>query len=95
MVFQVFVHIQGVQVFAVKTCKQHIYHNGNVNLVFVRIIFVAVFLVFDASLHILIIQVEKINFVACTKLFVVIGYNGFECRFLFFWILFVIFFLLR
>src|SRR5690554_7611193 len=72
MVFQVLIHVQGVQVLAIKTGEQHIHHNGDVNLVFVGIVFVTVLLIFDAALHILIVQVKIIDIVIGVELGIVI-----------------------
>lgn len=74
VVFQVFVHVQGVQVFAVETSEQHIHHYRYINLVW-RIIFVAIFLVFDTALYILIIQIELVDAVVGSVLQIEVGNN--------------------
>ena len=91
MIFQVLIHVQGVQVLAVKTGEQHIHHNGDVNLVFVGIVFVAVLLIFDAALHILIVQVKIIDIVIGVELGIVIRNDFLQGFFLLFRILLVVF----
>ena len=48
MVFEVLVHVQGVEVFGVEAGEQHVHHDGDVDFVFARVVGVAVFVVFDA-----------------------------------------------
>ena len=73
MIFEGFIHVQGVQVFGIKTGEQHIHHDGDIDFAFARIIPVGVLLVFDALLHILIVQIKFIDAVVGTELGVVIG----------------------
>ncbi|MPN02116.1 hypothetical protein SDC9_149329 [bioreactor metagenome] len=59
-----------------------------------RIIGVAVFMIFDTLLYILIIQVELIDVVIRAVLFIVILNDSFQCRFLLIRILLVVLFFL-
>ena len=61
MMFEVFVYIQGVEEFGVKTRKQHIHHNGDVDLLCVGQVLVGVLLILDAFLYVLIVQVKFID----------------------------------
>src|SRR5690606_1363717 len=83
-----------VQVLAVKTREQHIHYNGDINLVFMRIVFVAVLLIFDATLHILIVQVKIIDIVIGAVLGIVVRNDFFQGGFFLFRILLVVFFFL-
>lgn len=58
MINEPFVHIQRIEELRIESCQQHIDHNGDVYFVWVRIIFVAIFLVLDALLHILVIGIK-------------------------------------
>jgi hypothetical protein len=52
MVFEVFIHIQGVQEFRVETGEQHVDHNHKINLLRVLQVLIGVLLIFDALLHV-------------------------------------------
>ena len=75
MIFEGFIHVQGVQVLGIKTREQHIHHDGDIDFVFVGIIPVGVLLVFDALLHILIVQIKFIDAVIGVIFFIIIGDN--------------------
>src|SRR5690606_25778578 len=73
MVLEVFIHIQGVEVFGVETGEQHIHHDNDVDLVFVGVVAVGVLLVFDAFLYILVVEIELVDAVVAAVLLVVVG----------------------
>ena len=58
VVLQVLVHVQRVQVLAVKPGEQHVHHDGDVDLLRCGVIGVGPLLVLDALLHVLVVQVE-------------------------------------
>ena len=90
MVLEVFIHIHGVEVFGIETGEQYIDHNHHVDFVVVRVIGLGVFLVLNALLYILVIQIEFVNAVIGFVLGVVGGNDVFKRDFLFFGRLFVI-----
>ena len=94
MILQVFVHIQSVQIFGVETGQQHIHHNGNVNFVFMRIICVGIFLVFNPLLYVLIIPIKIVDVMAGSILLVIFFDNPHQCLFLFVRLFFIVFFFL-
>ena len=84
---QVLVDVEGVQELRVKTGQQHVDHNRDVDLV-MRLVGVGLLeigirplLVFDALLHVLIIEIEFTDFVIGAVLGVVVGEDGLQ-RFL-------------
>ena len=77
MVLEIFIDIERVQIFAVESSQQHIDDDGDVDFVFVRIVFVGILVVFDAFLNILIVHVEFTDAVVGTVLAVVVFDNGF------------------
>ena len=77
MVLEVIIDIERIQIFAVESGQQHIDDDGDVDFVFVRIVFVGILVVFDAFLNILIVHVEFTDAVVSMVLSVVIFNNGF------------------
>ena len=77
MVLEIFIDIERVQIFAVESGQQHIDDDGDVDFVFVRIVFIGILVVFDAFLNILIVHVEFTDAVVSAVLAVVIFNNSF------------------
>ena len=77
MVLEIFIDIERIQIFAVESGQQHIDDDGDVDFVFVRIIFVRILVVFDAFLNILIVHVKFTDAVVGVVLAVVIFNNSF------------------
>ena len=77
MVLEIFIDIERVQIFAVESGQQHIDDDGDIDFVFVRIVFVGILVVFDAFLNILIVHIEFTDAVVGTVLVVVVFDNSF------------------
>jgi hypothetical protein len=56
--FQVLVHVEGVEILRIKPGKEHVHHDGNVDLLFVRQVPVWIFLVLYALLDVLVVKIE-------------------------------------
>ena len=82
MVAQVFVHIERVQVFGIKAGEQHVHHDGDVDLLSGRVVGIRPLLVFDALLHILIVEIELTEGVIGAEAGIVISKDGLERGFL-------------
>ena len=95
MVLEVLVHVQGVEVFAVKAGQQHVHHDGDVNFLRCGEVAVGPLLVFDALLNVLVIQVKFAQLVVGAIAGVVAGQNGFERGFFAFGVLLVVLLFLR
>ena len=83
VVLEVLVHIERVQELGVKAGEQHVHHDGDVDLLRGRVVRIGPLLVFDALLHVLVIQVELAQAVVGAEPGVVVGHDGFQCLFLF------------
>jgi len=101
MVPEVLIHIQRVQILGVKTGEQHVHHNRDVDLVvgclgvgFAQIL-LRPLLIFDARLHILVVEIEVTEAVIGPVAAVVISENDLEGCLLAFGILLIIELLLR
>ena len=79
---QVLVHVEGIQELGVEAGEQHVHDDGDVDLVGVGEICVGPLLVFDALLHILIIEVELAEAVIGSVAGIVIREDGFQRGFL-------------
>ncbi|SFE02430.1 hypothetical protein SAMN05428977_100512 [Nitrosomonas sp. Nm166] len=95
VVFEVFVHVEGVQVFGIETGEQHVHYDDDVDLLRMGQVLIGVLLILDALLHILIVEVEFVDAVVGAVLRVVIGNDGLERRFLFVRCLFIVGLFLR
>jgi len=95
VVLEVFVHVEGVEVFGVETGEQHVHHDDDIDLLRVGHVLVGVLLILDALLHILIVEIELANAVVGVEARVVVGDDGLECLLLFVRFLFVVDLLLR
>ena len=84
MMFEIFVHIQGVEEFGIKTGEQHIHHNGDVDLLRVRQVLIGILLILDALLYVLIVQIKFIDAVICVVAGIIVGNNSFESSLFFF-----------
>ena len=95
VVLEVFVHIQGVEVFAVNAGEQHVHDDGDVDLLGGRVVSIRPLLGFDALLNVLVIQVKKTNGVVGAEARVVVGQDGFERGFFTVGVNLVVLFFLR
>ncbi len=82
VVFEVLVHIEGVEELGIKAGEEHIHHDDDIDLVGTGQVAVGVLLVFDALLHILIIEIKVAQVVVGAVLFVIIGNDGLQGLFL-------------
>jgi len=82
VVLEVFVHVQGVEVLGVETGEQHVHDEGDVDLLRGRQVGVGPLLVFDALLHVLVVEVEVGQAVVGAKARVVVGDDARERGFL-------------
>ena len=73
MVLEVLVHVERVQELGVEAGEQHVYHDGDVDLLRCGQVRIRPLLVLDAFLHVLVVQVEVVDRVVCTEVLVVIG----------------------
>ena len=100
VVLEVFVHIQGVEVFAVKPGEQHVHHDGDVDFVVrgrrksLAQVCVGPLVVFNALLYVLVVQVELADGVVGAIAGVVAGQDGFEGGFFALGVHLVVFFFL-
>ena len=78
VVLEVLVHIERVQVFGIEAGEQHVHHDGDVDFLRVRIVGIGPLLVFDAFLHILVVEVELANGVIGAVAGVVVGKDALE-----------------
>ncbi|MNG11536.1 hypothetical protein D3C84_950840 [compost metagenome] len=60
-----------------------------------RVVGIGPLLVFDALLHVLVVEVELANTVVAAVADVVVRQDGFERRFFAFWVFFIVLFFLR
>ena len=95
MVLEILVHIEGFEVLGIEAGEQHVHHDGEVDLLLVRQVAVGVFLVLDAFLHVLIVEIKGANIEVDTVLPVVVSYDGLESIFLPVRVLLVVGLLLR
>lgn len=91
VVVQVFIYVEGIEVFGVEVGEQYIYYNDDVDFIVVSIVGIWVFLVFDVLLYILVIEVKFIDGVIGIVLLVVVGNNFFQSCFFFIGFFFIIF----
>ena len=82
MVLEVPVHIKGVDVLGIEAGEQHVHHDGEIDLFVVRQVAVGVFLVLDAFLHVLIVEIKGADIEVDAVLPVVVGHDGLEGFFL-------------
>ncbi len=84
VVLQVLVHVERVQVLGIEAGEQHVHHDGDVDLLGVRMVGIGELLVLDALLHVLVVEIEFADAVIGAEAGVVVGDDGLERRFLFF-----------
>ena len=95
MVAQVFIHIKRVEVFGVKACKEHIHHDGNIDLLVLWKISIHVFLVFDALLQERVVLIKVIEATVFAVLRIVVGDDFCQSRLAQFGLFFIVLYLLR
>ena len=83
MPFQILIDIQRIQIFGIESGQQHIDDDGNIDLILMRNIFIAVLLRLDTTLNILIIGIEFRNRMIRPVLLIVIVDNPTQRGFLF------------
>ena len=75
---QVLVHVERVQELGIEASQQHVHHDGDIDLLRGRIVGIRPLLVFDALLHILVVEIELAEAVIGAVAGVVIGEDGLE-----------------
>gem|GEM_PF-3150498 len=95
VMLEVLVHIERAQVFGIEAGEEHVHHDGEVDLLRMRVVGVGPLLVFDALLHILIVEVELAEGMIGAVAGVVIGEDGLEGGLFLFGLNFVVRFFLR
>jgi hypothetical protein len=95
VVLEVLVHIERVQVFGIEAGEQHVYDDGDVDFLRVRVVGIGPLLVFDALLHILIVEIELADAVIGAVAGVVVGEDGLEGGFFLLGLDFVVLLFLR
>ena len=95
MIAQVFIHIKRVEVFGVKAGKEHIHHDGNIDLLVLWKIGIYVFLVFDALLQEGIVLIKVLKAAVFAVLRIVVGDDFCQRRLAQFGLLFIVLYLLR
>jgi hypothetical protein len=82
VVLEVLVHVERVQELGIEAGEQHVHHDGDVDLLRGRVVGIGPLLVFDALLHILVVEVELAEAVIGAVAGVVVGEDGLERGFL-------------
>jgi hypothetical protein len=82
VVLEVLVHIERVQELGIEAGEQHVHDDGDVDLLRRGVVGIGPLLVFDALLHILVVEVELAEAVIGAVAGVVIGEDGLERGFL-------------
>ncbi|SMH65925.1 protein of unknown function [Acidithiobacillus ferrivorans] len=95
VVLEVLVHVERVQKLGIEAGEQHVHDDGDVDLLRSRVVGIRPLLVFDALLHILVVEVELAQAVIGAVAGVVVGEDAFKRLLLRFWLDFVVFLLLR
>ena len=95
VVLEVLVHIERVQIFGIEAGEQHVHNDGDVDFLCVGKVGIGPLLVFDALLHVLIVQVELADAVVGAVTGVVVGEDGLEGFLLLLWLDGVVRFFLR
>ena len=95
VVFEILVHVEGVEVFGIKAGEQHVHHDDDVDLLRVGQVGIGVLLILDALLDVLIVEIEVVDVVVGAERRVVVGDDSLERGFLFVRCLFVVLLFLR